>query len=629
MSSTRKQSEASTKGVKLPSNLQKIKSGYRFRKSIPADVRHIIKQTEFIRALGKDYRQAVLECAKLEAEVAQMIEAARKKLEVGSTSEQFLKNGKHKVLPGDSPNLSGHAAALFLSGLDADLNKRRTGQLDEAEFADLSQTFDSMLQKANFAIASGNVSAYPQVIHQLLYLQGYDVQATAEQWQTIAYDFVLAAKPGIEALVQRQAGNLLQPDISEFSEKDPGPAWLLDISTRRKPVATAESSPATLSSVVPHYEKHLANYGRKTQTTRLSWWQGLTDFCKDAALSEVTSNDIYNFFESRLDASEKGWSMKYCNQVRREFKVVFFLAKTKNLCTNNPAADVLAMPKIPDIDENNRKKPRFPFTIGQLNNLYASEWYNPDSESFKGKMKWDLSARYWIPLICLYHGLRVREATQIRVSDIVPGEHPLLRIQTEEGSKKDGDSESALPVRRVKNEASKRDVPIHPVLLELGFMGMVSEAKSRGATSPCFPSALPDRDSKHPIWGRAYEQSFLRYVRDKLNFGNGYGNHSFRHTLEDCLRNIQLDDVWPAGLGQFYSGRALPGDRDMDLFRVVGSERHYGTGYIATRVVQYVARIQYDGLKLPKPYKEWLDGKPSVAGNLIVILNRDWGSEWK
>ena len=501
MSSTRKQSEASTKGGKLPSNLQKIKSGYRFRKSIPADVRHIIKQTEFIRALGKDYRQAVLECAKLEVEVAQMIEAARKKLEVGTTSEQFLKNGKHRVLLGDSPNLSDHAAALFLSGLDADLNRRRTGELDESEVTDLSQTFDSMLQMANFAIATGNVSAYPQVIHQLLYFQGYDVQATAEQWQTIAYDFVLAAKPGIEALVQRQAGNLLKPDISKFAEKDPGPAWLLDISTRKKAAAIAESAPATLSSVVQYYEKHLAIHGRKTQTTRLSWWRGLTDFCRDAALSEVTSNDIFNFFESRLNASEKGWSMKYCNQVRREFKVAFSLAKTKNLCTNNPADDVIVMPTISGAEEAQRKKPRFPFKIAQLNTLYSSEWYDPESELFRGKMKWDLSARYWIPLLCLYHGLRVREATQIRVPDIVLGEPPLLKIQVEEESENANDTQSAIPARHVKNEATKRAVPIHPILLELGFMTMVNEAKSRGMNSPCFPSALPDRNSEHPMWG--------------------------------------------------------------------------------------------------------------------------------
>ena len=107
----------------------------------------------------------------------------------------------------------------------------------------------------------------------------------------------------------------------------------------------------------------------------------------------------------------------------------------------------------------------------------------------------------------------------------------------------------------------------------------LSEAKSRGTKSPCFPSALPDGDSELPMWGRSFEESFLRYVRDKLAFGNGYGSHSFRHTLEDCLRNIQLVEVWPAGLGQLYSGRAAPSDKDKDYFRELGSEKYYGKGF--------------------------------------------------
>ncbi|MGR5342315.1 hypothetical protein ACPV50_20665, partial [Vibrio astriarenae] len=82
------------------------------------------------------------------------------------------------------------------------------------------------------------------------------------------------------------------------------------------------------------------------------------------------------------------------------------------------------------------------------------------------------------------------------------------------------------------------------------------------------------------LWGRAYEQAFLRHVRERLAFGPGFGNHSFRHTIEDKIRDAQLlEGVWPAGLSQFYTGRKLPRDSDKTLLRLQGSEIDYGKGY--------------------------------------------------
>jgi hypothetical protein len=228
----------------------------------------------------------------------------------------------------------------------------------------------------------------------------------------------------------------------------------------------------------------------------------------------------------------------------------------------------------------------------------------------------------------MYHGLRVRETMQLRVNDFaVRAGYLLMAIQVEDVEEDEDDQ--ALPQRTLKNEATRREVPVHPKLIELGFTDFLDQARNHGIAAPLFPSALPERSSKAPLWGRSYEQGFLRWVRDSLGYGKGYGNHSFRHTLEDCLRNAQVVEPWPPGLGQFYSGRTLPSDADKGLFLEMTSDRLYGNGFDPSKIMRWVERLQYGGIKLPKPFAQWLDGRPAVDIHLVALLDSQWGSNWR
>jgi integrase len=391
--------------------------------------------------------------------------------------------------------------------------------------------------------------------------------------------------------------------------------------------AIPEKTKPRLSDVTPLYIKRLETHGRKTQTTNLSWWVRLIDFCGDKFVEDVSSLDIYKFFESRLLAEKAAWSMKYSMKVRAGLTEAFGEAKTREMCRRNPVSDLDNMPRITAAEEQKRKRPRHPYSTQQLNILLSSAWYDPRAQNWKGRMKWDLGARYWIPLLCLYQGFRVREPLQLRASDIlIEAGFPLVKIDVAEDDVQDT---TGLPQRTLKNDATKRVVPIHPVLLELGFMDFVASAKKRGVMAPLFPSAVPERASKQPMWGRAYEQRFVPFVRDVLEFGAGFGNHSFRHTLEDCLRNAQFVERWPAGLGQFYTGRTLPSDADRNFFLKIGSERAYGKGYDPTLMMPFVKHLQYKGIQLPKPFSQWLDGRPAVDSHLISVLDSEWGNEWR
>lgn len=573
-------------------NLRKTPHGYTYLKTVPADLQEVLGKTVVKKALGPKFSVAKLRWAELEAETTDLFQKARQQLQGAQTVEDAIKAyldkpraTRLKALEADRPGLAAQLSALYLAGLSADSQARGKQErwLDAEEPKALTSELHGVLESITNAVVTGDVSAFIPVIEQLTEWRGYRlVDTSGEGVQALAYEFLKSAQHGCRVLLARQNGEFAEPTIPEV---EPLPAvWELGLQSK-----VVKPKRPRLSDVTAIYANRLARFGRKTQTTNLSWWSRLTEYCQDKELDEVTHKDIYEFFESRLNDPNSPWSMKYEKKVASGLREAFALAKAKGLCHRNPVSELETMPVISEVEEQKRKRPRFPFSVEQLNILFSSDWYDCKADNWQQRMKWDLGARYWVPLLCLYQGFRVREPLQLLVSDVEEGTHPLIKIQVDDN---DDDLESqTLPARRVKNQATRRAVPIHPVLLQLGFMEFVEMAKQNGERSPLFPSALPRRDSDSPMWGRSYEQRFVPFVRDILGFGRGYGNHSFRHTLEDCVRNTQLGGIWPAGLGQFYSGRTLPGDKDLGFFRMLGSERGYGKGYDPALIMPYVEKI--------------------------------------
>ena len=86
-------------------------------------------------------------------------------------------------------------------------------------------------------------------------------------------------------------------------------------------------------------------------------------------------------------------------------------------------------------------------------------------------------ARLWIPLLGLFAGLRVAEASQLRPSDFEDIEGiPCVRVTGDAV----GDSTSANS-QRLKTSASRRCIPLHPKLIELGLLDYVNKRRARSA----------------------------------------------------------------------------------------------------------------------------------------------------
>jgi hypothetical protein len=316
----------------------------------------------------------------------------------------------------------------------------------------------------------------------------------------------------------------------------------------------------------------------------------------------------------------KRWGQKYLSTVHTYLDDIFALAITLSKFEGPSPLDKLTRkPQLTKEEREAREKPRFALSSKHINAILASEWYNPNATHWRGQLREDLGCRYFMPIISFLHGPRVREPLQLMTDEVVERDgiacfHFRIEFDEAEDGEVKGESweESAVethvgwPVRSLKNNAVSRIIPIHPKLLELGFMEYVNERRKKlGRPGPLFPSALPAPGGASPKYGRAYEQAMLRFMKDKLKFAAGYGNHGHRHQFEDRIRAANAIAPWPAGMWQFLGGRKMVRKEDEAHAAKVGSEKLYGNGYTPAAVLRWQATLDFSDIQFPPPYPVW------------------------
>lgn len=205
---------------------------------------------------------------------------------------------------------------------------------------------------------------------------------------------------------------------------------------------------------------------------------------------------------------------------------------------------------------------RDPFTPEQLRTLFAAAPYTAPWVPGTGK-----SGAYWVPLLCLFHGLRNGEAAGLRVEDIGEEEGlPVLRVRAYDG-------------RQLKNAEARSTLPIHPELIRLGFLAHVAQRRDAGELL-LFPEGTAN--GRGQVGAKLGERFSVRVKKLGLQ-GRKLGMHSFRHCFEDRLRAAELAERTALALAR----RTEP-----------GSGRVYGDGLSLRQKAEAVAKIAYPGLDL-------------------------------
>ncbi|MEM9796667.1 MAG: site-specific integrase [Pseudomonadota bacterium] len=194
----------------------------------------------------------------------------------------------------------------------------------------------------------------------------------------------------------------------------------------------------------------------------------------------------------------------------------------------------------PKVKHSQTAKARKPFQPDQVQMILTyTKRYNP----------WTLDR--WAPWLAAYQGMRREEIGQLRCQDIrqIDGVWALSITDAGEGQK-------------LKNLASLRTIPIHPVVIDEGFLEILEGSlEDRPFLFREMPRRGPDLvDLKLCSDGRLtepYGKRFARVLRTSLQITDrALTFHSFRHRWEDAAERANL----PQTHRRVLAGRSGAGD---------------------------------------------------------------------
>lgn len=224
-----------------------------------------------------------------------------------------------------------------------------------------------------------------------------------------------------------------------------------------------------------------------------------------------------------------------------------------------------------------RSEERAAWTPEQLRLLFSSPLYHgAASTRFRTKPRPGphllRNARYWLPLLGTFHPIRLEEVAQLRLEDVQEdGGIPFLHVHaTEEEEGED------LPKRKVKTAAGWRRIPLHPILVELGFLDYVAGLRDSGEKM-VFPDLEPGGTAKR--FGYLFSKWFPEYIRSLGITGVSF--HSLRHSVITALQRAK---VHPDLMDQL-DGHDTPVERG-----------RYGKGFDIKDWHEAISAIAYEGI---------------------------------
>ncbi|MFA5517282.1 MAG: site-specific integrase [Desulfuromonadales bacterium] len=128
--------------------------------------------------------------------------------------------------------------------------------------------------------------------------------------------------------------------------------------------------------------------------------------------------------------------------------------------------------------------------------------------------------KFWIPMIAMYSGMRLDEICQLHLEEIKEVDGILCFDVNDIGE------------RKVKTNASKRIVPVHPELASIGFVEYVDQQRARCAVQ-LWENLSPN---KYGYWGKNFGKWYGTFNRQHVTSDPLKVFHSFRHTVADTLK---------------------------------------------------------------------------------------------
>ncbi len=135
--------------------------------------------------------------------------------------------------------------------------------------------------------------------------------------------------------------------------------------------------------------------------------------------------------------------------------------------------------------------------------------------------------RYWLPLLGLYTGCRANEVCQLHKEDLKEESGVWYLDINDEGKK------------TLKNRPSKRLIPLHKALIEMGFVEYAQGVRHHRIFPGC--KYRPSTGKYANNWGQWFNRLLVTEgIKPQGNRSITY--HSFRHRMETSLKRLEINN---------------------------------------------------------------------------------------
>ncbi|RWD09711.1 MAG: site-specific integrase [Mesorhizobium sp.] len=219
-----------------------------------------------------------------------------------------------------------------------------------------------------------------------------------------------------------------------------------------------------------------------------------------------------------------------------------------------------------------------PFSVSDLNKLFQLPLFTGCVDDGHGchtpGPNLPMRHRYWAPILALWTGMRMNEILQLEKADICRSSDGIAYIRVTD--QEHGFYEGKVFAKRVKTTNAIRNIPIHSLLIQAGFLAWADASKDQRL----FPEALGKKGEKpSDVYSKRfrYDAEFAGvWQARRLVF------HSFRNNFNDALRNASVELEIREALNGWRAQGAM--------------DSRYGQGQTIERLHQAVELVRYEGI---------------------------------